>query len=148
MSSDCDTVKAYAGERLWVEGTVEVREIPIGPPPVQPTSHISRFRSAIATGKILTLSDIINGNLETSENPVGEIITQNILVPIWSGGRRYLYFGVDDGSGNISDIAAGAFPVLHVFEYLGVRESFYWYVSRESQSDAASNAVYRVTRPT
>ena len=148
MSSGCDTEKAYGGERVWVEGSVKIREIPVVPP-VQPTSHISRFRSAIATGKILTLSDIINGNLVTSENPVGEIITRNIQVPVWSGGRRYLYFGVDDGAGNLTDIAIGGFgTALHVFEYLGVRESFYWYVTRESQSDAAAGATYQVTRPT
>ena len=128
-------VDAYGGEIFWAETTVAVADST--DTPVVPPEHDDTIRVAISEDEVLTEAEVNAG----TSFPNG-----NTKVPVWAGGRRFLYFGVPENSRDITDIKAGGLvSVLHAYKRVpGVLHGHKWWKSKNDQSDAASNSVYEV----
>ena len=129
---------AYAGESLWIEDSVEAKVVP-ETPVEPPAEHIPIYRTAISPDENLENHEIVGGR---------EFASGNVTVPEWprGGGRRFLYFGVDSLSNDISDLRAGGFvSVIHAYERVpGEIKGTKWWKSINDQSDAASGAAYTI----
>ena len=94
-------------------------------------------RAAISTDETLVQTEVDAGTTSTS---------QELTMPTWVGGKRYLYIGVPSNEGDITNVKAGSFPVFPAWERVsGVLFGHKWWKTIEAQSDAASGSTYNIT---
>ena len=145
IGSDGDSYLDITGGRFYKkESGTWTLQYTIQSGGVMPSDHTRR--SAISEDVILTSTEVNEGNSGT---------TQTVIIPTWTGGRRYLFIGVPTGENDISGVAAGGIDIFHAWERAMdttenppiplVLEGHKWWRTINSQSDVASGATYTIT---
>ena len=102
---------------------------------VTPGTHTRR--SAISIDEILSQAEFDAG--VPSNN-------QDITMPTWSGGRRYLYIGIPEAEGDLTGVSSGGIGIFPAFERVtGIIFAHKWWKTINSQSDVASGVTYQIT---
>ena len=72
--------------------------------------------------------------------------TQTVMMPVWSGNRRFLFIGVPEGEGDITGVTTGGINIFHAWERVtGVLFDHKWWRTINDQNDVASGATYQIT---
>ena len=104
--------------------------------PVTPVGHM--LKAAISLDDTLSQAEIDAGTSSTSA-----IAT----VPVWSGGRRWIFVGVQESEADITGIATGGIEVIHAWvRVTGIMDGYKWWSTINSQSDVASGVAYTITQ--
>ena len=94
-------------------------------------------RVAISTDEILMQAEVDAGTSTT---------TERITIPVWSGGRRWIYIGVPEAEGDLIGVSSSGIDIFNAFERVtGVMFAHKWWKTINSQSDVASGAMYQIT---
>ena len=93
-------------------------------------------RAAISVDEVLTAAEVNAGTTTDDED---------VTMPVWQLGRRYLYIGIPEAEDDITDLETGGIPVFHAWERVaGIIEAHKWWKTINDQSTAASGAVYTI----
>ena len=126
------TLDAHLVTKAYVDALVEALSARI-PDPVGTYER----RAAVSSNALLTTGDISAG---TTTN------TQIVVMPTWTTGPRFLFIGVPDAEGDITDIRVGGFDNFDNWvRVAGTTDGYKWWRTIVNQSQHLSGQGYSIT---